>query len=269
MESQSSNYRIAYEPDLVPPPALMRLEGIDVLEEWYRWAEEWSVLLRVYGGLAMNSAVLEIGCGLGRTAFALRYYLPRGSYSGFEICPEKVRFLKERFEPAHPNFSFIHADVHNTEYNPAGRSAPGEYRFPFADASFDIVYAASVFTHMLPEGVERYVGETSRVLRPGGRAVFSFLLLDFYRPGQSRPLGFSRPDLDFPVRYKAYDADFGAADAKNLEHMTAYRLRLIERFARAAGLNLEQSIPGLWSGSVEQWIGAQDLVILRKPKGVP
>jgi hypothetical protein len=56
---------VAYEPALVPPLELMRTEGIDVLEDWFRWAEEWSMLLRAYGDLGDRSRVPEIGCGLG------------------------------------------------------------------------------------------------------------------------------------------------------------------------------------------------------------
>ena len=41
---------LAYEPRLIPPPALMAGEGIDVLEDWFRWGEEWAVLLRVLTG---------------------------------------------------------------------------------------------------------------------------------------------------------------------------------------------------------------------------
>jgi SAM-dependent methyltransferase len=99
---------VAYEPDLLPPLDLMRQEGISVLEEWFRWAEEWSMLLRIYGGITRNSAVLEIGCGLGRTAFPLRYVLSSdGSYDGFEICHNKIVFLEQTFHKAYPNFRFI------------------------------------------------------------------------------------------------------------------------------------------------------------------
>jgi tRNA1(Val) A37 N6-methylase TrmN6 len=83
----------------------MRGEGIDVLEERFRWAEEWSMLLQIYGRITRNSSVLEIGCGLGRIAFPLRYLLSlEGSYDGFEICENKVRFLEQTFHQAHPNF---------------------------------------------------------------------------------------------------------------------------------------------------------------------
>jgi hypothetical protein len=94
VKSAVESYGIAYDPDLVPPLDLMRGEGIDVLEEWFRWGEEWSMLLRIYGCITGQSNVLEIGCGLGRIAFPLRYVLSsEGSYDGFEICKPKVEFL--------------------------------------------------------------------------------------------------------------------------------------------------------------------------------
>ena len=76
---------VAYEPALVPSLTRMAAEGIEVLEEWFRWGEEWSMLLRVYGKLGASSRVLEIGCGQGRVAFALRYVNRGGTYIGFDI----------------------------------------------------------------------------------------------------------------------------------------------------------------------------------------
>ena len=84
----------------------MVFEGIDVLEEWFRWGEEWSVLLRALAGLEPSSSVLEIGSGLGRIAFPLRYVITSGSYDGFEIVRQKVDFLQRVFTPKHPTFRF-------------------------------------------------------------------------------------------------------------------------------------------------------------------
>lgn len=259
-------YEVAYEPELVPPLALMRQEGVTVLEDWFRWGEEWSMLLRFYGRLTMASTVLEIGCGLGRIAFPLRYILIKGAYEGFEICHEKVAYLNRTFQKAHPNFRFTWANVRNTYYNPDGQMHPTEYSFPYPDDSFDVVFAASVFTHMLPNAAASYFEQAARVLKPGGRCVFSFFLLDYYQAGRPRPLGFDRPIFNFDHAYKSYGDEFATVVPENPEQMTAYRLSLIERYAAKANLVLAQPpVPGLWSGQFERWIGAQDVIILEKP----
>jgi SAM-dependent methyltransferase len=256
---------VAYEPGLVPPLSLMGTEGITVLEEWFRWAEEWSFLLRVYGNIRMDSRVLEIGCGLGRTAFPLRYILLNGSYDGFEICKYKTDFLQEHFTKAHTNFDFTWADIHNTYYNPQGKISAEEYMFPYADNSFDIVYAASVFTHLLPGITENYFKETARVLKQDGRAVFSFFVLDHYRSGRPRPLGFSRTGFNFDHAYDFYGDEFKISNPENPEEMTAYKKSLIEKYAIEAGLELVQEpVMGLWSGSSSTWVGAQDIVVLKR-----
>jgi SAM-dependent methyltransferase/predicted O-methyltransferase YrrM len=254
---------LAYDPQLVPPIELMRTEGIDVLEEWFRWGEEWSVMLRVYGRLRASSRVLEIGCGLGRTAFPLRFLLSEGSYDGFEIVAQKVQFL-QRFTADYPNFRFIHADLANTHYNPAGRLDPSTFRFPYGDEAFDLVYAASVFTHLLPQHATQYLREISRVLTVDGRAVVSVFLLDNFDPARRRPLGFSRSGFDLVHRYRDVDG-FAVAERSDPERMTGYSLELLTDLADRAGLELaEPPVPGLWSGAHLVAVGAQDLVVLRR-----
>ena len=266
-KEQPESYQIAYEPELVPPLELMRQEGIDVLEEWFRWGEEWSMLLRIYGEVTRSSSVLEIGCGLGRIAFPLRYVLSTdGCYEGFEICRNKVEFLERTFHRAHPHFRFVWANIHNTYYNPNGEIAARDYRFPYPDATFDLVYAASVFTHMLPDSAAHYFRESARVLKPGGRAVFSCFLLDNYRPEQPRPLGFGREAFNFDHPYGAYGDSFAIVVPDNPEQMTAYRFELLERFAVDASLSVAHApVPGMWSGSTATWVGAQDVLVLVKP----
>lgn len=258
---------VAYEPELVPPLELMKTEGVNTLEEWYRWAEEWSMFLRIYGGMAGDSKVLEIGCGLGRIAFPLRYILRAGgTYDGFEICRFKVDFLNDTFHRAHPNFRFSWANIYNTFYNSEGQIRGEDYRFAYVDQTFDIVYAASVFTHLLPETTQNYFQETFRVLKPNGRAVFSFFLLDYYRRNQPRPLGFNAEVFNFDYPYGSFGDDFAIAVADNPEYMTSYRLRLVKEYAALAGFDIVQPpIPGLWSGTQPHPIGAQDLVIFTKP----
>lgn len=261
---------IAYEPALIPPLHLMATEGVVVLEDWFRWAEEWSMILRIFGGITTQSSVLEIGCGLGRIAFPLRYVLLNGSYEGFDVVREKIDFLTQHFHSAHPNFRFVWANVSNTSYNPAGKTPPAEFRFPYPRSSFDLVFAASLFNHMLPDAIANYFKQAARVLKPGGRCVFGFFLLDYYRPGQPRPFVFGKPYFDFDHEYAGYAGTFASASAEAPEQMTACRLSLIEQLAADAGLVLAQAPePGLWSGSCDRWVCAQDLVILQKPNLLP
>src|SRR5262249_23674748 len=152
----------AYEPRLLPSPTLMSEQTSPILEEWFRWAEEWSVLLRVYAGLGSTSSVLDIGCGLGRIAFPLRYVLNGAPYLGFDVNHEYVAFLQERFTRAYPNFRFVWADIKSSSYNSGGTVDGSKYRFPCDDASRDVAFAASIFTHMTPESTRNYFRETAR-----------------------------------------------------------------------------------------------------------
>lgn len=260
------SYTVAHDPGLIPPQALMKTEGIDVLEEWFRWGEEWSMLLRFYGEITCDSSVLEIGCGLGRIAFPLRFVLiGEGTYEGFDICRYKIDFLK-KFHEAYPNFRFCLADIRNTNYNPLGKINAVEYRFPYAENSFDLVFASSVFTHLLPESTRHYFAESARVLRSGGRCIFSFFLLDFYNRRQPRPLSFSDPLFNIDSAYADYGEDFAVSNLRDPEQITGYKRSFIEECAREAGLEFAQNpVPGLWSGSFSRWVGTQDIIVLTKP----
>jgi SAM-dependent methyltransferase len=132
-----------------------------------------------YAGLAPDSAVLDMGSGMGRLALALVPVLgPAGRYEGLDIVPAGVTWCQENITPRRPEFRFTLADIRNTEYNPDGRIVAAEYRFPYEDQTFDLVVLASVFTHLLPAETEQYVSEIARVLRSGGRCYASYSLID-------------------------------------------------------------------------------------------
>lgn len=75
-------------------------------------------------------------------------------------------------------YSFFHADIYNSFYNPRGQLNPAEYAFPCRTDSADVVFATSVFTHMQAPEVRHYINETARILKPGGRCYFTFFLID-------------------------------------------------------------------------------------------
>lgn len=131
------------------------------------------------GGLQPNHHVLDIGSGIGRMAIPLTEYITRdGSYNGMEIVLKGVEWCNKNITPVYPNFHFHHIDVYNKQYNPTGRFRAQEYRFPFENKKFDFIFLTSVFTHMLPEDVENYISEISRLLKPSCRCFLTFFLIN-------------------------------------------------------------------------------------------
>ena len=160
--------------------------------------EEFYGHFRRLGRLQPNESVLDIGCGVGRMAIPLLDYIgPEGRYVGFDISPQAIRWCADHIAAKNARFSFHVADIFNKEYNPRGTCRAAEYRFPCEDASVDFAFATSVFTHMLPDDVRRYLAEIRRVLKPGGRGLFTHFILNAESEaamnGARRRLPFSLP----------------------------------------------------------------------------
>lgn len=130
-------------------------------------------------GLESGDAVLDVGCGFGRMAYALAYFLtPAGRYDGFDIMRSHVDWAASNLTPMRPNFTFRHVDLYNRHYNRRGRLRADAFAFPHADAAFDLVFLTSVFTHLPGREVRHYLGEIARVLKPGGRCLATLFLLN-------------------------------------------------------------------------------------------
>ena len=122
--------------------------------------------------------MLDVGCGIGRLARTLTAILDPadgGAYVGFDPVAPAIAWCAERY-PAH--FRFVHADLGNDLYNPAGTVTATDYRFPVPDRWATLAVATSVFTHLDRAAVEHYLAETGRALAPGGVALLTFFLLD-------------------------------------------------------------------------------------------
>jgi SAM-dependent methyltransferase len=108
-------------------------------------------------GLQPDGYVVDVGCGSGRLAKPLSEYL-RGPYLGIDIVPDLIAYAK----------NLVKRDDWRFEV------AEG-FRISERDNRADVVCFFSVFTHLLHEQSFAYLKEARRVLKPGGRIVFSFL----------------------------------------------------------------------------------------------
>ncbi len=242
---------------LIPPRSLW-VGPQDPVMHFFRWVWEYRAYLTLLCGLRRDSAVLELGCSHGRTALGLLDYLTLpGRYEGLDIVAPQIEFAQRQITPEFPNFKFTVADIRNDIYNPHGSVSAEEFWFPYEAGSFDVVYAASLFTHLLPLAAEHYFQETRRVLKPGGRCLFSFFVLDYYRgTGTTAWSGYefdhSLPNCEGTAVH----------DPARPEAVLAFRKQTIENLAERANLRLVDVLPGIWSRSVPYSINEQDLVLL-------
>jgi len=113
-------------------------------------------LLR-YAGLHEHSYLIDIGCGSGRLTLPLSCS-HKGRYLGTDLVPELLHYNQARAQRSDWRFEEV-----------------DRLEIPETDSQADIVCFFSVFTHLLHEQTYLYLEEAKRVLRPGGRVVFSFL----------------------------------------------------------------------------------------------
>ena len=208
------------------------------------------------GGLQPGHAVLDVGCGIGRIARPLAGYLSdEGSYDGFDVNREGVGWCRRRYA-RRPNFHFQVADLYNRVYNPHGAHAAADYRFPYDDARFDFVILTSVLTHLLEAEADHYLSEVARVLRPGGRVLATFFLLD----ETSRPaIAEGRAGFAFldPEEHVSVVSD------ELPEEAVAYDTRWVREHLALHGLDDRSITHGIWSGR-EDGVSFQDIVVAER-----
>lgn len=141
-------------------------------------------------GYTQSSRVVDIGCGLGRLATGLLVEFGDVRYLGIDANEKFVRWCRENIEKYHPAFQFVHLDMANELYNPAGTLDASELRLPLDDASADIVYLCGVFTNMAREDVDSYIGEVGRILRPQGRCFVTAFVEDDVPDVTINPTGY-------------------------------------------------------------------------------
>jgi SAM-dependent methyltransferase len=104
-----------------------------------------------------DKVCLEIGPGGGRWT---QFLVGARELILVDLNPEFFEYLRGRFPEAAPRMRF---------YETSGYELGG-----VPDASVDFVFSFGTFVHIEPEGIDAYLGELRRVLRPGGIASLQY-----------------------------------------------------------------------------------------------
>jgi len=175
----------------------------------------------IEAGLGENQTLIDIGCGSGRLSSQVtQMFADRITYIGTDIVPELLAYAKVKAAPSY-NFHLVADSI-----------------IPAADVSAHFIVAFSVFTHLRQREIRNYLIDAHRVLRSGGKMVFSYF------------------ELLRHTKILAHSSVLTMLGRRpNVENHFASG-RSIKRLAKASGLIVEALLP--------RRIG-QSVAVLRKP----
>jgi ubiquinone/menaquinone biosynthesis C-methylase UbiE len=181
-----------------------------------------------WAGLKDGMTLVDLGCGSGRLAHTL------GKDSKIELTGIDIvqALLDYAATMCPPNYRFIlnHA-----------------LTIPVPDNSADMISAFSLFTHLLHSETYLYMEDGKRVLKSGGKLVFSFL------------------EFANPEHWSSFMGEVAARRSGKGAHLnTLIERSVVEKWADALGYRLETIVDGTeapWGGH-PLW---QSVAVFTKP----
>ena len=157
------------------PDVKNRRGGKHSYAEWAHVIGIFQTLMFLHLQKKENNIILDVGCGTGLLAIASEPFLGQnGKYKGIDIMEKDIDFCRSHYPSS--NYEFIHFDTTNAFYAPDQKNTMGKW--PVESDSVDLTTALSVWTHLNEEDALFYFKEISRVLKPNGKAIITFFLLD-------------------------------------------------------------------------------------------
>jgi SAM-dependent methyltransferase len=239
--------------DLIPPKRLTNLYASANEREFRNRGNNISRLIIKCTDLRPNERVLDVGCGIGLVAIPLTSYLEIGHYEGFDIIPECIKWCQRNITPKFSNFHFQVADIYNQMYNPNGQYEASQYRFPYDDGSFDLVFLSSIFTHLRTKDMEHYLSEIVRVLNKDGRCFITYFLIN-RETVELMKNGVSSHDFNHKLDEHCYTI----ASDDDAEKAIGYDDIFIRKLYKNHGLRIKAIVYGEWRNTNNQH---QDLIV--------
>lgn len=210
-----------------PALALAQAIGAPTMADFVSIGDGHVAVLR-HHGLVDGMAIYDLGCGCGRTAQALVRHGWQGNYTGADVVQELIDELTRQC----PGYDVL------LNVTPAIVSP---------DASLDMVFHWSVFTHLYPGESYLYTVDAFRALKAGGKMIFSFL------------------EIEDPEHDRVWNANLDHLRTGHpAEHLDAFLHRdWIRRFARDAGFAEPRFTDG--QDSTDHPPFWQSLAVLEKP----
>lgn len=115
--------------------------------------------------LKQTDKILDIGAGSLRVGRFLIFYLEKNNYFGIE--PEK--WLIEECIKNRLTDKFIEDKGVSLDYN-------SDFNLEVFNTEFDWVLANSIFIHATSEQVKKCIIQAKKVLKPGGKFLFNFII---------------------------------------------------------------------------------------------
>lgn len=207
-----------------------------------------------------DSHILDWGCGCGRMAPVLTERISeKGRYVGIDIVPGLIEFARRTITPGYPNFEFflwVDRNPHYERFMTQAVDAPVLNALPLA--AFDLVLAASLFTHLDALEAKEIWRQMARTLKPNGRVMATCFFLD--------------DDAQQHIEAGKADANFrrlapsGLAQMENPDDPTmaiAFTAPQLANVLKDTGLRLVAREPGNWMGAPRRRI-YQDMLYLIK-----
>ncbi len=160
-------------------------------------------------GLTAKSRILDVGCGVGRLPIGILARIGEiQHYRGIDVSKSSIQWCRRHITPLHTGFQFVHIDFKNARYNPKGKAINIDFRLPFDDEEFDIIYLYSVFSHMTTEDIRLYLKEFQRLLVPSGKVFLTAFLENEVPDMTVNPRNYRMCTTKEPLLRVLYNKDF-------------------------------------------------------------